>query len=39
MKNNLIKISLFLILFIGIVFCTNVQAVDIPKIEEVEYSD
>ena len=39
MKNNLIKVSLFLIIFIGIVFCTSVQAVNIPEIETIEYSE
>ena len=39
MKNNLIKIILFLIIFIGLVFCTSVRAVNIPEIETIEYSD
>ena len=39
MKNNLIKIILFLIIFIGLVFCTSVRAVNIPEIETIGYSD
>ena len=39
MKSKLIKIVLFLILFIGIISCGNVQAVDIPELKVVDYSD
>ena len=39
MKNKFIKIVLFLILFIGIISCDNVQAVDIPELKIVDYSD
>lgn len=39
MKSKFIKIVLFLILFIGIISCDNVQAVDIPELKIVDYSD
>ncbi len=39
MKNKLIKIVLFLILFIGIISVGNVQAVSIPELKIVDYSD
>ena len=39
MKNKFIKIVLFLILFIGIISCGNVQAVDTPQLKIVDYSD
>ena len=39
MKSKLVKIIVFFVLFIGIIFCNNVQAVNIPELKEVEYSD
>ncbi len=39
MKSKLIKIVLFLIIFIGIISGGNVQAVNIPELKTVDYSE